>query len=690
MLHHRMTPPKPLPPFRSYRDVSRAVAGIVRPKQNLSGSEWARRMLNYDFGALPWHAEVLNALTDSATAEVPLMGPSQIGKSEIGLAWSGYCIERQPGPFLFCQQSRNDADDFEKRRFKPFIRQHRVISDCLLDDNNADNVHLKQFRGMVLSIGWPVPGYFTARPVRYGWLDDFDQFPADIGGTEEQDGQGDAWGLLDGRMPSFEGREVKFASSSPARDDGSGIEALIVESTDERLMPECPCCGERVEFDTIRDLKFEGKTADEAAESAHVVCPANGCILQPEDKFRLFASMARLPNAGFVAKRPELGQRRRGFRIDGLFGMRSWSEMARKWREAQIEFERRQDEAKLRTFYNTVAGKNYRSQILGEKPLEADDLSRLKDSHWRLGTVPQGPVVISVSVDIQSDRFECEAVGYADGMESWIIDRWAIDVLEDGLTQVDPFRKPEHWRVLLPLFDKTWPLAGLKGVRSPKPLVVAIDTGGGGEKNVATATENAKKFWHLATAGGVARSRIMLLKGSSNHNSELIGRARPSDQKSKGGFKRNSPELWLVNVHRAKFVLDARLRRQENGPGRIHLPSDFELRWQEEFTAEQLNKKGKWAKVRERNETLDLTLYAWFGLIKPPFMQSRSNMRWVPHAFRVLLPKNAEIADDDDGAAVDAVQAEQAIAKAAAKPVARKRKRSTGQQSWMARLNRKY
>lgn len=690
MLHHRMTPPRPLPPFRSYRDVTRAIANMVRPKANLSGSAWSRKYLNYDFGALPWHAEVQDALADPVTAEVVLLGPSQIGKSEIGLAWMGYCVERAPGPFLFCQQSRNDADDFEKRRLKPFVRQHRIIGDCLLEDNNADNVFLKQFRGMVLSLGWPVPGYFTARPVRYGWLDDFDQFPADIGGTEENAGQGDAWGLLDGRMPSYEGREVKFASSSPARDDGSGTEALIEASTDERLMPECPCCGERVEFDTIRDLKFEGKTADEAAASAYVVCPSgNGCILQPEDKFKLFASMAQLPNYGFVAKNPNAGQRRRGFRVDGLFGMRSWTEMARKWREAQIEFENRQDEAKLRTFYNTVGGKNYRSQVLGEKPLAADDLSRLKDAHWRLGTVPQGPVVITISVDIQNDRFECQAVGYADGMESWVIDRWAIDVLEDGLTQVEPFRKPEHWRVLLPLFDKTWPLAGIKGYRSPKPLSVAIDTGGGGEKNVATATENAKKFWHLATAAGVARSRIMLLKGSSNHNSELIGRARPADQKSKGGFKRNSPEMWLVNSHRGKFVLDARLRRLESGPGRMHLPRDFELRWQEELTAENLNKKGKWHKVRERNETLDLTLYAWFALIKPPFMQSRSNMRWVPHAFRIAWPQNAEVAEIDDAVAVDPDREALAAAVAKSQPAKPRRKRTSGGSSWMGRLNRK-
>ena len=72
-----MSKPTPLPRFRSYRDVTRSCAHIIRPKPHMAGSGWASRYLNYDFGALPWHAELLDALTDPMTAEVALIGPSQ-------------------------------------------------------------------------------------------------------------------------------------------------------------------------------------------------------------------------------------------------------------------------------------------------------------------------------------------------------------------------------------------------------------------------------------------------------------------------------------------------------------------------------------------------------------------------------------------------------------------------------------
>jgi phage terminase large subunit GpA-like protein len=624
--------PQPLPPFRRAYDIIAKAGALLRPRGTLTVSEWAERYAGHDFAAAPWQAEVMDALGDPETAVVGLMGPVQIGKSEIGNCWIGHSVDQDPGDFLYCQSTKDLADDYSKRRISRFVERLPRLKDALLPGAGSDNVHMKQFRGMILSIIWPVAGQFTARPIRKGWLDDIDQYPDDI------DGQGDAVGLLSGRQSSFEGRDTKFVSSNPAKGEDKGIEAFVASRTDERLTPECPHCGDRIEVNTLRDLKYDGETAEQAAASAYVTCPANGCVLLPDDKFAMMRSLATLPNRGFIAKHGERGKRERSFRVDGLLCFRSWGEMARMLFEARASWATRQDEGPLCTYANTAAGQNYRSIYAGEKPLTANELERLRVPGWKMGTVPRGPVVITLAVDVQFDRFECVAKGWADGMESWTIDRWAVDVLEDGLTALDPFRKPEHWRVLLPLFDKTWPLAGAGGARSPKPLTVAIDTGGGGDKETSTASENANKFWHLAVANGVHPTRVTLVKGSSRREGDLIGRARRADQKTRGGAKRNSPALWLVNVHRAKFILDARMRRIEPGPGRLHYPQDFDPRWFDEMTAEELV-KGKWEKLRPRNEQLDLELYAWLALLKPPFAQSRSTMRWVPADFRIVWPE---------------------------------------------------
>jgi phage terminase large subunit GpA-like protein len=639
---------------------------LLAPKSRRRVSQWAADEQGFDPDVLPWQAEIMDRLGDPDVGEVGMMGPSQAGKSTIGLAWLGQTIDEDPAEFLISQPSQNLSQTFVVTRVEPMIEATPAVKRKLSPAANANNIFLKQFRGMMLATVWPVAAQFTQRPIRFGWLDDYDQFPDDI------DGQGSGIALLDGRQTSFEGRDRKLISSSPARDDGSGIEAFCASGSDERLQPRCPHCEERIELDLLRDLQFAGKprdgergaspaTADDAAASAHVVCPASGCILEPSDRRRLLDSLADLPARGFVPANPLASRRRSTFRIDGLLALTSWPKLARLWREALIAWETRQDETGLRTFVNTKAGVNYRAKASGEKPLDAEALKLRRELDFYLGTVPIGVKVLVTLVDVQSNRVELATVGYGDGLESWLIDRHSIDVLDDGLTQLAPFTHPEHSAVLLPLFNKRYPLAD--GVRSAEQLrriadwptapvlTVALDIGGGGDKEKGAA-EFAKAFWNAARALGIPPARITLVKGGNRPTADLMPRAKFADQKRRGGAKRSSAQLWLPNVHAIKHTIDARLRRLDPGPGYIHLPGGkiggrplrpgeseagaHRLLDQhvEEIAAEELQ-KGKWVKRQTRNETWDLLVYSYAAILRPPFAQSRTHMRWVPAAFRV-------------------------------------------------------
>lgn len=641
--------PTRIPPFDTADRILARLASLMRPKDRLSVSAWAIQHLGYDPEVAPWQIEVMDALGDPVTSEVGLMGPAQQGKSEIGLAWLGWSIEHDPADLLVCQPDKTLMQDFVVRRIAPMIATTPALKAELLGTVGADNIFLKQFRGMLLTSVWPVASQFRARPVPRGWLDDFDQIDADI------EGQGSPVGLLDARAESFEGRDTKFVSSSPAREPGKcDIELFVAAGTDERLMPICPACGDRFEPNLIRDLRFERATPDRAAETAHVVCPVNGCVLGPEMQRPLLASTAALPNRGFVASRPEAGARRRTFRVDGLLGFRSWPERARQYREAELAWETRQDESALKAFTNTAAGRNYRSVLSGEEPLKSEDLRKRREPGFQLGTVPAGVCAIVILVDAQASSFQCAAVGWGEGLESWLIDRWSIDVLDDGLTALTPFARPEHAEVLLPLWNRTWPLADGTG-QSPPPLAVAIDTGGGGTKSESW-TASVKRLWHKAVepisrgGWGIHRSRIVLLKGGNNPNGKLMPPAEFQDRQSKGKPKRNAPQLWLPNVHKIKNIVDARLRRDQPGPGYIHFPGadrpgapprergdkarGLDDEYFEEITAEEL-KGGKWVKLRPRNETWDHLVYAYATILTPGRAQSRSDMRWVPIAYRV-------------------------------------------------------
>lgn len=668
-----LPPPRwTVPPLETGGQVIARLSRLVEPRPYLSVSDWARRETNFDLEALPWHVEVMDALGDPQTAEVGLLGPSQIGKSTIGLCWIGWTIDRDPGDFGMVQPDRTMTHTFVVTRLEPFIEATDAVRKKLLPVAGANNIFLKQFQGMFIHSAWPVPSQLAQRPWRYGWVDDNDQIEADIGGTEDQSGQGSIIGLISGRQTSFEGRDTKFVSSSPADEAGGKTEAFVASGTDERLQPVCPSCGDRWEVDTLRDLRFDAKgTRDQAEASAHVVCP-NGCVLKPEDRRTLLRSLIDLPNRGFVAANPEAGKRRRTFRVDGLMGFTSWEALAGMWRDAQIEWETRQDEGPLRSFVNTKAGKNYRSILSGEKPLKAADLGKRRDPSFAIGTVPAGVVCITVVVDAQATSFQCAAIGWGEKLQCWLIDRWSIDVADDG-TPLRPFSDPSHADVLQPLWTMTWPLADASGESAP-PLSVAIDTGGGGTKEDSW-TSSVKALWHKATAKasaggwGIERRRITLVKGGNNPNSpKLMPPAEFADKKLKGGAKRNSPDLWLPNVHRIKNILDAWLRKTRPGPCYVNLPgadrpgspprhesdgapgiSDEHL---EELTAEELE-KGRWKKIRARNETLDLFVMAIASLLKPGMAQSRDHMRWVPFAYRCARQEKPLMEDKSASGSID-------------------------------------
>ncbi|HUD30427.1 MAG TPA: terminase gpA endonuclease subunit [Novosphingobium sp.] len=668
------------------------LAHRLRPKEKLTLSQWAAKFMpKYDPGLLPFLDEVMDACSDPETGEVGDMGPSQGGKSLVGEAFIGFSIHQEPQPFLMTQPDKIAAETFIKLRVNALMDSMPVLKAELAPGVSSDNMHLKLFKsGVYLGAAWPVKSHFRGRPYCRGWLDDFDAISADI------EGEGDAVGLLESRFAFFKGQDTKLVSSSPAKEKG-GIEAFVAAGTDERLQPVCPDCGDRIELDTIRDLKFElGGDAELAAETAHVVCPANGCILEPEARHELLRSLKELPRRGFVAHNRSAGTYRRTFRRDGLLSLNSWDDLARQWRAAQIAWDDLQDEGPLRTFYNTKAGKNYRSKLSGEKPIESTALRDRRENGWLLGTVPRGPVVLVLVIDVQHDRFECAVVGTATGRETWLVDRFAVDVLDDGLTGLAPFVHKEHWRVLLPLFDRRYPMMeGGRKIGEAPILSVTIDTGGS-DKAGDQATEGAKFFWQEARAAGIKPNRITLVKGGSNINGQLMPTGQFADKKTKGGARKTSARLWIPNVHKIKNMIDARLRRTVPGPGYIHLPEDLTEEHLDELTAEEIV-KGKWAKRRTRNETWDLLVYAEAAILRPPFAQSKPHMRWVPRGFRIEWPavivatEEAEGEDQPDAPATPAAEtappatrAPQAPAKPAPK---RARNTMTGQRrgDWLKR-----
>lgn len=641
-----------IPPLAEASAIAARMASGLRPPRRRSVAECAEahRVLDnpgggysgpWDFSRAPWTREPCESLSSGRYSIVVIMGAAQSAKSEVGLNWLLWTIIDSPANMILLHPSKDMMRDFVVTRISQMIRLTPEVRARQLSAPSSDNIFSKRFRGMTLWCAWPVSEQLRARPAPRWWQDDADDIPEDI------DGQGSADVLLAARQTTFEGREVGLKTSSPARGPGRGIEADFEQSTAKRYYWRCPSCGE---WWTPRweDLVYKaGASPAEAELSAHLVCPRNGCVIEPRSKRAMVAGgrwVARgqtIEGDGRIVGAPP-ETRIDGYHFHGLIGFSSWGRLARMHREAELAFETRFDEEPLRAFYNTQVGVNYVSRVAGARPIQPSELAeRVAESDYALGEVPEAVVCLTAAVDVQGDRFEVGVWGWGEGLESWLVDRFAILEAADGRTRIDPARYPEHWGALLArvLWRRYETAAGA----TLPILTTAIDTGG-----APGVSDNAAKFWHTARRAGVASPAITLVKGSGNVNAQLLSRTY-IERDARGRPKSRGAILWVLNANRWKDTLDARLRRARPGPGYVHLPRDLPEAYLEELTAEE--RQGRvWVKVRPRNETLDLMVYAAAGLAR--HAGERSDMGWVPAACR---PKRAK-ADDDARAGAGEVE----------------------------------
>lgn len=564
---------------------------------------------------------------DNGYSTVAVQGPGQCGKSDIGNNWmlqTGVC---DPANMMMLAPDKNVLSDYIVSEIDKMLRLTPALRQRLLDTSSADNRFIKQFVGSTWFFVWPVKSQLRMRAVPRARVDDYDAIPEDI------DGEGNALSLLGIRQTTFEGFEKTYVNSSPALGEDRGIEAVVAAGTDERWVVRCLHCSAPFILDFDACFKWDNTgTPEQARASACVVCPTCGGVHEPRAKRQLMATGAwvgagqvMLADGSIQGKlRPSATA---SFRIDGLMGFSSWALLAQLVREAEIEFEKIGDEFKLRTFYNGRIGKNYASRLEQAQEIDVDGLKeRALQGGYSLGEVPAGVVCLTAAVDVQSNRFAVTVLGWGQGLESWLIDRFDILQLEDGRTRIDPARHPEHWGVLVrKVLWRTYPTQEDPAVML-SIVNTGIDTGG-----IEGVTDNAFQFWFAAMRLGVPATSITLIKGGNNPKARLLPPPTvDADRGRRNGKKQGEPdaEFFVPNVHRIKDMVDARLRRPQPGPLYCNFPVDIDPAYLDEITAEH-KVRGLWEKKQGRaNETLDGYVYNIAALTR--HAGNDTSLAWVP------------------------------------------------------------
>ena len=577
-------------------DIERAWREGLTPDPLLTVSEWSdrHRILSSKASAEPgrWRTSrtpYLKAIMDCLSPTSPIervvfMKAAQVGATEMGSNWIGYVIHHAPGPMMAVWPTVEMAKRNSKQRIDPLIEESPVLAALIAPARSRDagnTVLAKEFRGGVLVMtGANSAVGLRSMPVRYLFLDEVDGYPSDV------EGEGDAISLAEARTRTFARRKI-FIVSTPTIAGASAIEREYAASDQRRYVVPCPHCSHRqwLRFEQLRWTKGQPETAAYVCES---------CDTPIAEHHKTWM----LEHGEWRALAPGNGGKTAGFHLSSLYspvGWRSWRDIAAAWENAVNQASG--SAAALKTFKNTELGETWVEE--GEAPDWQRLLERRED--YRIGTVPEGGLLLVGGADVQKDRIEVSIWAFGRGKESWLVEHRVLmgDTARDAV-----------WKRLAELIAGTWTHA----CGAVMPLArIALDTG--------FATQEAYAFVRACRD-----PRVLPVKGVPR-GAALIGTPTAVDVAQNGKKLRRGIKIYAVAVGIAKLEFYNNLRKaadvREDGvtlsfpAGYVHLPK-IDAEFVQQLCAEQLvtrhDRHGfavrEWHKMRERNEALDCYVYA--------------------------------------------------------------------------------
>lgn len=576
--------------------VGQVVADSLEVPEVLRVSDWADRYgalpskdakgHRYDSGITPYVRGPMEALSyDHPAREVSLMWGSQLSKTTTGLLWMASAVHQNPCLFMMVQPTLEVARKYARTKVDPLIDNVDVIRGSFSRNarDAANTSNLKEFPGGALILsGANSAASLKMLSVQYLHLDEVDSYPVDV------DDEGDPCELAEVRTRSFMGYKV-LKTATPTLRHTSRIEAAYLESDRSRYHVPCPHCGFR------QALKWAGiiYEADENPITVHSVgYKCDRCQDLIEEKFKAWM----LDEGEWVAERPELSRRHRGFHLSSLyspFASFGWRQIVEKWIKAQ----RATTHGPRMVFTNTVLAETYEDQAT--TPPDAEKLWLGRES-WEEWTIPKGAgPVLTMGVDVQADRIELEVVAWGRNLESWSI---AYQVIPGSIDSREAQRAFEL------VLHRQFPVAS-----SPSKLSIrlaCVDAG-----YATSEVYKACRRWHPRAIPIVGR------EGGIG----LVGTPQRADITRKGKKSRSGIRSWPVYGDVAKPELYAWLKSarppsddQTFPPGFCHFPQNRPQGYFKGLTIESVAPRYRrgvatyvWTcPSGGRNEPLDCRVYA--------------------------------------------------------------------------------
>jgi phage terminase large subunit GpA-like protein len=577
---------------------------MFEPPPDMLVSEWAQanRFLPKGTTARPglYVAEkfqkiIQDAICDPEVSRVSCKKSTQVGWTEILLNICGYFIDVNPKPMMLVFVRDSDAKDKSKKVVAPMIAECPSLSEKVRENKSREGGNtqqLKQFDGGFLKIaGANSAANLRSDPCAVILLDEADGYPLDV------DGEGDPVVLAERRTDTFDDAKI-LIGSTPAKPKGiSRIDQEYEAGNQTMFHLPCPLCGkfqallwrdpETKEYNVVWDKGADGAPLPETVRYRCKYCRG---LIEERHKQRMLDQVIA------VARYPDR-KSHVSFYINALYAPWKpiWHLLAKEWHEAQEVPE------KMRAFINLRLGETWDE---GAEAVETSALAARRKAYHSDPEVrvPEDCGVLVASVDVQQNRLEAQITGFGVGEQQWLIDHEVF--------YGSPLDKPNQrgqedivnvWSELDAYLLKTWKHA--KGAEL-RPAITLIDTG--------YAADSCYDF--ILPRQSAAR-RVYACKGQDRL--PKLGLAHETKVKDR------TIRLFNIATHACKDRILSRLKINKPGPAYFNFPNWVSEEYFDQLTAESKvpikNKRTgrirfEWVANQQRNEALDLTVYAHAGL----------------------------------------------------------------------------
>jgi phage terminase large subunit GpA-like protein len=595
----------------------------------------------------PWAAEIMAALDNPNVREVVVPKPARCGGTVIAENYALKMMQFGPsGDIMWYLAGPGEVSSYAYRVFKNMFEDHSGVAEKVGHGTSDDKLTMKKIGQHTIELMAMSGKTTTNREGLFIVFDEPDSYNPKFASNFMEQGRQ--------RQRMIGNKRKLYACAHPDIGWSGGISQAWLQSSRGIYIMQCPCCEEYASANPTKHwpdvprfkLHYQkspertpiGERLKLAADTAAMLCPNSGCLLDDEQRKEMIAGGQfmhegqRLDVKSGIIGDPDTGETV-GFWVHVLMVPQiKLPELAREM-EGAIEHHQRTGKSEkikqvlVRTFGEAFEGAGDISGLDAsalKKRTRGDSDPETKPVGYRMGQVPDGVVFVTAAVDPGGKKFDYMLIGWDLHRRRYVIDRKTIKTRRDGDLDIDirPTKVQDDWNVLVSqVIDRKLPFKSDPSKFLPVAVTV-IDSGDGNATPYAYefARRMDGKHW-----GDRKWRKVRCIKGASSPNAPQLSPSPLIISKDDNG-KPITPVITMhtVGSHSLKEDVLESLAIDDEGAGQWFFPIDFPDDAFEEFFNEPLI-EGKWNRTGPQ-ESLDLGGYneAARQMLEP----DRTEIRW--------------------------------------------------------------